>query len=79
VSQPHQNTVRNRLLKALSQDDFALLQPNLEPIRAELKQTLITPNQPVKRLFFPEGGTARSRPRPQRAARSRRRSSAERA
>jgi len=56
LSQPQQTTARNRLLKALSANDFALLQPHLEPIKTELKQTLIAPNQPVKRLFFPESG-----------------------
>ena len=56
MSQPQQTTVRNRLLKALSPDDFARLQPHLEPMAAELKQTLIAPNQPIKQLFFPESG-----------------------
>jgi CRP-like cAMP-binding protein len=56
VSQPQQTTVRNRLLKALSPDDFALLHPHLELTKAELKQTLIAPNQPIKQLFFPESG-----------------------
>jgi len=56
VSQPQQSTVRNRLLKALSRDDFALLQPHLELISTELKQTLIAPNEPVRQLFFPESG-----------------------
>ncbi len=56
MSQLQQTTVRNRLLKALSRDDFALLQPHLGPTRAELKQTLIAPNQPIKQLLFPESG-----------------------
>ena len=56
MSQVQQSTIRNRLLKALSADDFALLQPHLEPMIAELKQTLITPNEPVRQLFFPETG-----------------------
>jgi CRP-like cAMP-binding protein len=56
VSQPQQNTVRNRLLKAFSPDDFALLQPHLKPERVELKQTLIEPNRPIGQLFFPESG-----------------------
>ena len=56
MSQPQHSTVRNRLLKALSRDDFALLQPHLQPIATELRQTLITPNEPVKQLFFPETG-----------------------
>ena len=56
MSQPQQTTVRNRLLKALAPADFALLQPHLEPTKVELKQTLIEPNQPLKRVFFPESG-----------------------
>jgi CRP-like cAMP-binding protein len=56
VAQPHQSTLRNRLLKALSPDDFALLQPHLEPMKITLKQTLITPYEPIKQLFFPEAG-----------------------
>ncbi len=56
MSQPQQTTVRNRLLKALSSDDFALLQPHMEPTKVELKQTLIEPNQPIKQVFFPESG-----------------------
>jgi CRP-like cAMP-binding protein len=48
--------MRNRLLKAMSPDDFALLQPHLQPTETELKQTLIAPNEPVKQLFFPESG-----------------------
>jgi len=56
VSQIQQATVRNRLLQALSRDDFALLQPHLEPIPTELRQTLIAPNEPVRQLFFPETG-----------------------
>jgi hypothetical protein len=53
VSQPQQSSVRNRLLKALSPDDFALLQPHLEPITTALRQSLIAPNTPVKQLFDP--------------------------
>jgi CRP-like cAMP-binding protein len=56
VSQPQQSTVRNRLLKALSPGDFALLQPHLELVATELRQCLIKPNEPVKQLFFPEVG-----------------------
>jgi len=56
VSQPQQTAVRNRLLKALSPDDFALLQPHLEPITTELRQSLIKPHEPVRQLYFPEVG-----------------------
>jgi CRP-like cAMP-binding protein len=56
VSQPQQSSVRNRLLKALSPDDFALLQPHLEPMTTALRQSLIASNTSVKQLFFPEVG-----------------------
>ena len=56
MSQPQQSTVRNRLLKALSSADFALLQPHLQPMAAELRQQLIAPNTQIKQLFFPEVG-----------------------
>ena len=56
MSPPQQSSVRNRLLKALSPDDFDLLQPHLEPITTALRQSLIAANAPVKQLFFPEIG-----------------------
>jgi len=43
-------------LKALSADDFALLQPHLQPLATDLRQTLIAPHEPVRQLFFPEVG-----------------------
>lgn len=51
-----QATVRNRLLRALSPSDFALLQPHLTTVETELRQTLVTPDEPIHRLFFPEIG-----------------------
>ena len=56
MSQPQQSSVRNRLLKALSPDDFALLQPHLELVATELGQPLIKPYEAVRHLFFPEVG-----------------------
>jgi CRP-like cAMP-binding protein len=56
MSQPQHTTVRNRLLKAMSPDDFTLLQPHLQPMATELRQTLIAPHEPVRQLFFPEVG-----------------------
>ncbi|GJD43522.1 hypothetical protein AFCDBAGC_1374 [Methylobacterium cerastii] len=56
MSQPQQATVRNRLLKALPADDFALLQPHLQRFTAELRQTVIAPDEPIRSLFFPENG-----------------------
>ena len=60
MSQPQQSTIRNRLLKALSAEDFRLLQPHLHSMATELRQTLIAPNEPIKQLFFPESGYASS-------------------
>lgn len=51
-----QKAVRNRLLRALSPDDFSLLQPHLKAQRTELRQTVIEPNEPITQLFFPETG-----------------------
>jgi CRP-like cAMP-binding protein len=58
MSRPQHSTVRNRLLKALSADDFRLLRPHLQLIPTELRQTLIRPHQPVTQLLFPEVGYA---------------------
>ena len=38
MPQPQQSIVRNRLLKALSADDFALLQPHLRPMATDLRR-----------------------------------------
>ena len=56
MSPRQQSSVRNRLLKTLSPNDFALLQPHLQPMTTELRQQLIAPNTPIKQLFFPEVG-----------------------
>jgi CRP-like cAMP-binding protein len=56
MSRPEQSTVRNRLLRALSPDDYALLQPHLELIKTELGQPLIKAQQPIRQMYFPEVG-----------------------
>lgn len=56
MSQLQQSAVRNRLLKAISPDDFALLQPHLQLVTTEMRQSLISPNTQIKQLFFPEVG-----------------------
>lgn len=53
-----QSTVRNRLLRRLSPDDFGLLQPHLQQVRTESGQTLIRPHEPITQLMFPESGFA---------------------
>ncbi|WP_336492782.1 hypothetical protein [Methylobacterium nigriterrae] len=40
----HQLTVRNRLLKAMAPDDFARLQPHLEPADLPIQQMMIEAN-----------------------------------
>jgi CRP-like cAMP-binding protein len=56
VSQPQQSAVRNRLLKALSPDGFALLQPHLEPMDLTLRQMVIEPGEPIQHAHFVEQG-----------------------
>src|SRR4051812_38958311 len=56
MSQLQQSTLQNRILKALSADDFARLQPRLEPIQTQLRQVLIAPHVPVTHVFFMESG-----------------------
>ncbi|MXQ12408.1 Crp/Fnr family transcriptional regulator [Microvirga makkahensis] len=56
MSQPQQSAVRNRLLKALSPDDFALLQPHLEPMDLTLRQMVIEAGEPIQHAHFVEEG-----------------------
>ncbi|WP_264048698.1 Crp/Fnr family transcriptional regulator [Methylobacterium flocculans] len=53
-----QSAVRNRLLRRLSADDFALLQPHLRPFVTGMRQGLILPHMPITELYFPEAGYA---------------------
>lgn len=56
MAQPQHGTVRNRLLKALSPDDFARLAPHLEAQPIKLRQVVITPNEPISHASFIEEG-----------------------
>jgi CRP-like cAMP-binding protein len=53
---PQQLSIGNRLLASLSADDFASLQPHLEPILLDTHQVLIEPNTPFAHAYFPEAG-----------------------
>ena len=53
-----QSTVHNRLLRAMSPEDFARLTPHLEPVTLSLKQVLVEPNQPIEHVHFMEDGLA---------------------
>jgi CRP-like cAMP-binding protein len=53
---PQQLSIGNRLLASLSANDFASLQPHLEPVPLDLRQVLIEPNTTIAHVFFPEAG-----------------------
>lgn len=53
---PQQVLIGNRLLASLSADDFASLQPHLEPVSLDIRQVLIEPNTPIAHVYFPEAG-----------------------
>lgn len=48
--------VSNRVLAALSADDFAAIEPHLERVPLELGATLIHPHEPIRHVTFPESG-----------------------
>jgi CRP-like cAMP-binding protein len=58
MSQVGQSTLRNRLLRALSPQDFALLQPHLEPVSVSRGDVIAEANRPIERIHFPEHGIA---------------------
>ncbi len=49
---------KNRILSRLSDDDAALLKPDLEPVDLTLRQVLEAPNKPIKHSYFIEYGLA---------------------
>jgi CRP-like cAMP-binding protein len=52
VPQPQQSAVRNRLLKALSPDDFGLLHPYLEPVEFTLREMVVEAGEPIQHAHF---------------------------
>lgn len=54
MSHPTQASIRNSLLTALSADDFALLQPQLEHVRLPKGAILTVPDEPIEAVYFPE-------------------------
>jgi CRP-like cAMP-binding protein len=55
-----QHQARNRLLAALSPDDYARLEPMLERVALELQATLVAANEPIRYVYFPESGIVSS-------------------
>ena len=55
---PSQSSVQNRLLRYMSADDFALLQPGLETTTLDLRFVLAAPNRTIEHVYFLEQGVA---------------------
>ncbi|MER9307610.1 Crp/Fnr family transcriptional regulator [Mesorhizobium sp. M0496] len=53
-----QSLLRNHVLKTLSSEDFALLQPSMHHVELDIKARLEDPYQPIERVYFPEMGIA---------------------
>lgn len=51
-----QSSVRNRLLAALSADDFALIRPHLEPVPLSQSDVIIEAHAPIEHVYFLEAG-----------------------
>lgn len=51
-------SITNCLLRSLSPDDFALLEPRLEPIQLERLFVLERPKVPIEHVYFPSSGLA---------------------
>jgi CRP-like cAMP-binding protein len=58
VSQPDPSGTGNILLGVLSSDDYALLQPHMTRVPFDRGLKLVTPGEPIKQVYFPEGGVA---------------------
>jgi CRP-like cAMP-binding protein len=52
------SSVRNRLLRAMSPEDFARLAPHLEPVALNVRDVLVEPNRPIEHVYFVEAGLA---------------------
>lgn len=56
MAQAQPFTGRNRLLRVMAPEDFARLQPHLEPVDLLSQQSLIRPNARTEHLYFMESG-----------------------
>ena len=56
MERPGQDRVNNRLLRTLSADDFALLEPHLKRVPLEKGKVLIEPEKPIRDVVFVESG-----------------------
>src|SRR5215208_2411557 len=51
-----QSSLHNRLLRAMSADDFGILQPHLIEKAQKRGDVIIEPNAPIEHVHFPERG-----------------------
>jgi CRP-like cAMP-binding protein len=58
LAQLQQSGIRNRLLASLAPNDFALVQPHLEPITLEFRDNLFLAGQTITHVIFPQQGIA---------------------
>jgi CRP-like cAMP-binding protein len=58
VRPPPENRPKNKLLACLSRDDFERLRPHLKTIPTTVRQILHPVNEPVREVFFLNGGVA---------------------
>lgn len=56
MSQPAQSYTPNTLLRALVDGDLDSLKPYLTRVDLALRQSLVTPDEPIEHVYFPEGG-----------------------
>ena len=52
----HQSFIRNRILARMPAEDYAALQPHLEPVGFDLYQALIEPERPIGHVWFMDSG-----------------------
>jgi CRP-like cAMP-binding protein len=57
-SEPGSSQFRNRLLSALSAEEFGLLQPYVTRVSLTMHQELEQPNREIQDIYFPESGIA---------------------
>jgi CRP-like cAMP-binding protein len=53
-----QSSLHNRLLRAMSADDFGILQPHLSEKAQKRGDVIIAPDAPIEHVHFPERGIA---------------------
>lgn len=54
----HASSIPNRILAALPPDDYRRLLPTLTTVPAKVKQVLYKPGDPIRHVYYPNGGVA---------------------